>query len=229
MLMDNIFTWKNGSWQRAIFYNWNGTVWEVSEVFSTGEGTYNKNNLNATAKVRTYIPTWWTSFEMTNGGMVNATNGAGNSGIFNVGAYPNYDPMYRTAFGMPYSSIIADYQDTFGIALIKVTYQIQSIGSQGFGRTDIYGIDNINKIQSGGSYSEVLHSLDYTGYDLYIGTTFFNTSNLTEDTESTAWDGVFMNIARGNCKGFVFSGDEYTSSVWFTASNLQFEITWAGK
>lgn len=218
-LMDSIKTYKSGAWQRAVVHKWNGYAWEVCEVYSSNS-TQKMNNLNATAKVKTYTPTWIARYNHDTSTVDKASTNMAT--IFESGGnYNGTGNNYGLFIGLPYSTIVTDYQNTFGIAFIEITYTISAMNSgYGFGFSELYP-HSFTSMPSVGSYQSTSYS--------YKGDFYAYTSNLTEEnSDSSNVARMIMEIGQGQYNG-IFLGADLYRSVWYSLSNMKFKVTWAGK
>lgn len=226
---DGIKTWKNGEWTRAVVKKWNGNIWEVTEVYSPYYGVGNSDNLNATAKVKTYYPTWvarlnltreyeWEPFLIDKASTNRAT-------VMECGVNYNSTGIgYSIYIGMPYNSIIQDSLNTFGIAHFETTYTLNSAGSQSAGRPELYAHLGTSMPSVGSPAPDMV--MEYYS-PKYYGEAWFGADGV--ETFGTYLENIIEDIALGNAKGIVLSPDYYNEYMWFSISNLKFTVTWASK
>mgnify|MGYP005812041723 CR=1 FL=1 len=221
--LDRIKVWKNGSWQRAVVYDYKNSSWRVSEVWSTDLGMYNKDNLNATRIDKVYIPNWWARYNKNsewswehNFDLISA-NGTG--GGWRVGA--SSGKTYDTYFGMPYQQIMNDYQNTFGIARVLYTYTLDNFGVLG-AHAEVYG-------HQGTSCPTLGSTTKPSSDNRFVGDTYFYTGETYGFETSGGLVNIISAIGRGEYKGILFSESVDFTNREFTGRDFKIEVMWAGK
>lgn len=223
MVLDTIKTYKNGAWHRAIYYKWNGTAWEVTKVYTPEYSRFvdaNSRNHNAIPVVKTYTPTWWAQINNSQG-FVDKVSGTNASGSFKVGTKYGETDSYSTLVGMPYSQVISDSYDKFGIAKVSCTSTILSVGGYGFGRCEYYLSNKINRP----NLYDTESSFELGGWQDY----WFLNMEYEDSSMAAAIDiNIFENIKNGSAKAIYLYG-EMDTRVSFEIQNLSWQVTWAGK
>ena len=223
MLLDTIKTYKNGTWQRAIYYKWNGTAWEVTSVYTPYYSYFNDANSlnhNAIPVVKTYKPTWWAQIYNEYGSGYVISNSANGSGSFRIGVKYGEEDIYSTLVGLPYSQIIADSAGKFGIAKIVCTSTYVSVGGYGFGRCDYYPSTKAS-MPSVGSYKNSFELGSWAGS--------WNVNMTFQDYQFDPMDiTMFNGILNNGVRAFYFDGETDTR-VCFEIQNISWQVTWAGK